>query len=60
VGDKSVDDLFNVNRVIDASPTLQNTIDRVWEQATANVNANANKSSVSAAAAAAAAADDLD
>ena len=58
VGDKSVDDLFNVNRVIDASPTLQNTIDRVWEQATTRtVNVNANKSSVPAAAPAA---DDLD
>jgi hypothetical protein len=34
VGDKSVDDVFNVNRVIDASPTLQKTIDRVWTKAT--------------------------
>ena len=54
VGDKSVDDLFNVNRLIDASPTLQNAIDRVWEHAT---NVNANKSSVPAAAPAT---DDLD
>lgn len=33
VGDKSVDDVFNVNRVIDASPTLQKTIDNVWSKA---------------------------
>ena len=40
------------------STGLQNTIDRVWEQATnVNANANVNKSSVPAAAAPA---DDLD
>ena len=33
VGDKSVDDAFNVNRIIDASPTLQKTIDNVWTNA---------------------------
>jgi len=33
VGDKSVDDAFNVNRIIDASPTLQRTIDNVWTNA---------------------------
>ena len=33
VGDKSVDDVLNVNRVIDASPTLQKSIDRVWKNA---------------------------
>ena len=30
LGDKSVDDVFNVDRVINSSPTLQKTIDRVW------------------------------
>ena len=34
VGDKSVDDVLNVNKVIDASPTLQKTIDRLWNRAT--------------------------
>jgi len=34
VGDKAVDDVFNVNRVIDASPTLGKTIDRIWSRAT--------------------------
>lgn len=34
LGDKSVDSLFNVNRVIDASPTLQSTLDRIWTRAT--------------------------
>lgn len=32
LGDKSVDDVFNINRVIDSSPTLQKTIDRVWDK----------------------------
>lgn len=39
VGDKSVDDVLNVNRVIDASPTLQKKIDEVWSGA---INANSN------------------
>jgi len=34
VGDKSVDDVFNIERVIEASPTLQKTIDNVWSKAT--------------------------
>ena len=33
VGDKSVDDAFDVNRIIDASPTLQKSIDIVWTKA---------------------------
>jgi len=36
VGDKSVDDVLNVNRAIDASPTLQKTIDRLWNRAIDN------------------------
>lgn len=32
LGDKSVDDLGNINRVIDSSPTLQKTIDRFWSE----------------------------
>lgn len=32
VGDKSVDDIVNINRLIDASPTLQKTIDNVWSK----------------------------
>ena len=30
LGDKALDDAFNVNRIIDASPTMQKSIDRVW------------------------------
>lgn len=33
VGGKSVDDAFDVNRIIDASPTLQKSIDNVWTKA---------------------------
>jgi len=33
VGDKTLDDIVEVDRIIDASPTLQKTIDRVWERA---------------------------
>eukprot|EP00522_Entomoneis_paludosa_P004813 CAMPEP_0172475834 /NCGR_PEP_ID=MMETSP1065-20121228/70073_1 /TAXON_ID=265537 /ORGANISM="Amphiprora paludosa, Strain CCMP125" /LENGTH=341 /DNA_ID=CAMNT_0013234049 /DNA_START=65 /DNA_END=1090 /DNA_ORIENTATION=+ len=29
-GDKSVDDYVDVNRIIDSSPTLQRTIERLW------------------------------
>jgi len=43
VGDKSLDDVLNVNRVIDASPTLQKTIERVWNEAT-SVDSSSSKS----------------
>jgi len=38
LGDKSLDSFFNVNRVLDASPTLQSTIDRIWTRATGTNN----------------------
>lgn len=34
LGDKSVDSLLDVNKVMDASPTLQRTVDRIWTRAT--------------------------
>ena len=33
LGDKSLDSAFNVNRVLDASPTLERTIDNIWTKA---------------------------
>jgi hypothetical protein len=33
VGDKSLDDALDVNRIIDASPTLQKVINKVWSGA---------------------------
>jgi len=33
LGDKNVDYFTDVNKVIDASPTLQKTLDRLWENA---------------------------
>lgn len=32
-GDKAVADVVDVDRVLDASPTLQRTVDRLWERA---------------------------
>jgi hypothetical protein len=34
IGDKSLDSLLDIHKVIDASPTLQSTMDRLWAKAT--------------------------
>lgn len=34
LGDKNIDYFTDVNKVIDASPTMQKTLDRLWENAT--------------------------
>ena len=38
VGDKSIDRAVNVERVLEASPTLKRTVDNVWKRATSGSN----------------------
>jgi len=39
LGDKSVDNVMDVDKVLDASPTLTRTIDRIWDKAVNGVEA---------------------